>query len=71
MLTNDEVFKRRLRIEGRMRAADAKWEQEIARLKLSLRRLQKACKHTKTRFYGDPAGGNDSFDECVYCEARL
>lgn len=34
-------------------------------------RLQKNCNHEETQYYGDPAGGNDSYTECTICGATL
>lgn len=36
-----------------------------------LRKAQKTCRHKKTSFYPDPAGGSDSYNECCWCGVRF
>ncbi len=33
--------------------------------------IQKECPHWEISYCGDPAGGSDSYNECVLCKKRL
>jgi hypothetical protein len=43
-------------------------EEWIESLKGDLRKLQKSCPHDAgSEFFGDPSGGNDSWERCNLC----
>lgn len=44
---------------------------EVAELEAKMRAVRSKCPHHETRFYGDPAGGNGSYYECVVCGAEV
>lgn len=43
----------------------------ITTINQALKKFQSTCKHEKTRFQGDPAGGNDSCYVCLMCDKML
>jgi hypothetical protein len=57
--------KKRLREELQILKKD--FDAAVGRNKDSVTELQKECKHRQRTYYGDPAGGNDSFHECNDC----
>lgn len=58
-------------IKNRMADAKKKHEVIIEQLRIDLCEVQKSCPHLSTTYYGDPSGGNDSFNECDHCGTYL
>jgi len=50
---------------------DDRHAKAIQRLKAALKELQGRCSHKQTTFFGDPAGGNDSYYRCDLCDKSL
>jgi hypothetical protein len=46
---------------------EKKHEKEKAELEKDLSEIRKKCKHESITWFGDPAGGSDSFEECNVC----
>lgn len=46
-------------------------ERTLKRLEKQLKLFQTTCQHGYTRFQADPAGGNDSYTECLVCNKVL
>ena len=40
-------------------------------LNAELKAIQVKCRHLASTYYGDPAGGSDSWTQCNYCEKSI
>jgi hypothetical protein len=54
-------------IKRKMGQCRESYEEQLKELNIKMVEIWKSCKHEKTKHYGDPAGGFDSFDECEIC----
>lgn len=46
-------------------------EANIEKLKKDLVDARGMCRHDFTKYHADPAGGSDSFNECLVCGAEV
>jgi len=44
------------------------YDNELKKLKADKEQIQNQCDHPVFSFFGDPSGGNDSFNKCDVCE---
>ncbi len=51
--------------------ARKRYDETVAQIDVQLGTLRKKCTHEETQYYGDPAGGNDSYTECLICGASI
>lgn len=47
------------------------YEEALQELKKDELSIQKHCLHYSTTYFGDPAGGNDSWTQCDICGASV
>ena len=59
--------------EYRLEARDenARHQRKLNKLEERLKLFQNNCKHEKTIYQGDPAGGSDSCYICTACDKEL
>ena len=48
-----------------------KYKKIISEIKGKVFALQMECPHWESAFYGDPAGGSDSYSECLICGQQM
>lgn len=54
-----------------LNAARSCYDRKKANLEKQLKAFQETCKHEKTSYNQDPAGGSDSFYSCDLCDKVL
>lgn len=54
-------------IRGQITKEVDAWERRREELNAQLSKAQSECMHEVTTYYGDPAGGSDSWYECLIC----
>ncbi len=52
-------------------ALDEEYKAKRAAIKAKLRDAQQKCTHSKTTYYPDPSGNNDSYWQCDLCGLRF
>lgn len=57
---------KRVRVE-----AEEQFQKQLDTFDARLARVRAACKHESTTYYGDAAGGSDSYTSCNICGAEL
>jgi hypothetical protein len=67
----NKTRKEYVRLRWEIADADAAHERKLKRIDKKIRELRTKCKHAKTTFHGDPAGGFDSYSECIDCGKHL
>ena len=59
------------RLQKELQLVKMEFDTAVGKNKESLSQLQRECKHRLKTYYGDPAGGHDSFYECNDCGAQV
>jgi hypothetical protein len=58
------------RAKDEIYAAESSHTVLMSRLKAKLSLIRERCSHPATKHYGDPAGGSDSYTECLICGSQ-
>lgn len=67
-LTNIQEIKRKIcNCNTEINNARKQCKDKIEKLKEEIKLIRKSCNHIDFSFYGDPAGGSDSFNKCNIC----
>ncbi|OWK34351.1 hypothetical protein [Fimbriiglobus ruber] len=58
-------------IRDRKAAAERAHRLAITAMDAELAAVHRDCRHPTTKWHADPAGGSDSWDECLVCGATI
>ena len=66
-----KIREKRIRLLRKIARLEDAHDRQLAKLNSQLHDLQLKCNHRQTRYCADPAGGFDSYYECVLCKRHL
>ncbi len=62
-----DIKNRIIKLHKEMRQEEESHKKILEAQRIELGTIQIECPHWEVKYYGDPAGGSDSYSECTLC----